>query len=311
MPKKPDSNKPSTKSAIIGWGITVASSSPFAFLFGNGYRLNNTYFDGNGHPVLEQSAMIGPSIGLGALGVFIVSDITFKFVGRGYRKLRNVTTSVPTEQELQAAKRAEAARHSEATSGMAREESRREIKAREKREQEVRAAGWDTLRKHHESLILEWSKYETDVALMIDYPIMTDYTDPVVHNVIAAMQEIRTAQMRAEDETAIDAPDSLLFTAVNKFELAFRAAERYARKQGQTHLDPREQRKLAAARQALNIILDGDSPAFEVEAAYKSLRSNLKGIIDVPDRAIAELETLVRREITAVPMSQKAQEVRR
>jgi hypothetical protein len=163
----------------------------------------------------------------------------------------------------------------------------------------VRAEGWRLLRSHHESLVLEWSKYETDIALMIDYPVMTDYTDPVVHKVIAAMQRIRTAQMRAEDETVIDAHDSVLHEAVNEFELAFRAAERYARKQGQTHLDPREQRKLSAARTALNIILDGDSPAFEVEAAYKSLRSSLKGIIDVPDKAIAEIEAQVRRELAS------------
>jgi len=162
-----------------------------------------------------------------------------------------------------------------------------------------RAADWTALRSRKEDLMLEWAKYETDVALMIDYPIMTDYTDPVVHKVVSAMQKIRTAEMMAIDPKTMDASDSALQGAVDEFELAFHTAEKYARRYGQTRLDPREQRKLSTARTALNIILDGDAPAFEVEAAYKSLRSSLKGIIDLPQRAIAELESKVRRELVA------------
>jgi hypothetical protein len=160
-----------------------------------------------------------------------------------------------------------------------------------------RAADWATLRTRKDNLMLEWAKYETDVALMIDYPIMTDYTDPVVHKVIVAMQKIRTAEMMTADTLSTDAADSSLQTAVDEFEIAFHAAERYARRYGQERLNPREQRKLSAARTALNIILDGDSPAYEVEAAYKSLRSSLKGIIDLPQQAVASLESRVRKEL--------------
>jgi hypothetical protein len=162
-----------------------------------------------------------------------------------------------------------------------------------------RAADWATLLTRKDNLMLEWSKYETDVALMIDYPIMTDYTDPVVHKVIAAMQKIRTAEMMTTDTASTDAADSALQAAVNEFEIAFHTAERYARRYGQERLDPREQRKLSMARTALDIILDGEAPAHEVEAAYKSLRSSLKGIIDLPQRAVAELETHVRKELAA------------
>lgn len=162
-----------------------------------------------------------------------------------------------------------------------------------------RAADWTALRTRKDGLMLEWAQYETDVALMIDFPIMTDYTDPVVHKVISAMQKIRTAEMMTTDTDSTDAADSSLQAAVDEFEIAFRTAERYARRYGQERLDPREQRKLSAARSALNIILDGDSPAYEVEAAYKSLRSSLKGIIDLPQRAVAELEARVRKELVA------------
>jgi hypothetical protein len=160
-----------------------------------------------------------------------------------------------------------------------------------------RAADWTNLHTRKDNLMLEWAKYETDVALMIDYPIMTDYTDPVVHKVIVAMQKIRTAEMMTADTASTDAADSALQAAVNEFEIAFHAAERYARRYGQERLDPREQRKLSMARTALNIILDGEAPAYEVEAAYKSLRSSLKGIIDLPQQAVASLESRVRKEL--------------
>lgn len=299
MTKNSDSDKPSTLSAIVGWCLTLGAGGLISVPFISGYAMNNTYFDANGQAVFDTASLVGPGIGGGVLFAFVASDITFKFVGKAYRSFKGATSYAPSSPDVLAAQWAE-----DAWESTTQPLSRSQIKEHEQREAEVRAKGWEDLDAHHNALVLEWSKYETDIALMIDYPIMTDYTDPVVHKVIAAMQKIRTAQMRGEDRGAIDAPDSILHEAVNDFELAFRAAERYARRQGQTHLDPREQRKLSAARTALNIILDGDSPAFEVEAAYKSLRSSLKGIIDVPDRAIAEIEAKVRREIIATAPQQ-------
>jgi hypothetical protein len=161
------------------------------------------------------------------------------------------------------------------------------------------AETWTELFRRRDNLMLAWSKYETDIALMIDYPIMTDYTDPVVREVITAMQKMRKTTMMMRNTSSTAAGDSALQDAVDEFEIAFNTAEKYARRYGQTRLDPREQRKLSTARSALNIILDGEAPAFEVEAAYKSLRSSLKGIIDVPDKALMEIEALARRELVA------------
>lgn len=160
-------------------------------------------------------------------------------------------------------------------------------------------AGWDALHARRDALIVEWSKYETDISLMIDYPIMTDYTDPEVRKVVTAMQGIRKAEMMSVDQST-EAHDSALQDAVDEFEVSFRAAERYARRYGQDRLSAKEQQKLATARTALDIILDEESPSFEVEAAYKSLRSSLKGIIDVPQQAIAAIEARVRRELQAL-----------
>ena len=158
--------------------------------------------------------------------------------------------------------------------------------------------GWDALYARRDLLVLEWSKYETDISLMIDYPIMTDYTDPEIRKVITAMQGIRKAEMATPDRESTDPHTSALQDAVDEFEVSLRAAERYARRYGQTRLDPKEQQKLSTARTALNIILDEEAPSSEVAAAYKTLRSSLKGIIDVPVQALAAVEARVRNEIT-------------
>jgi hypothetical protein len=136
---------------------------------------------------------------------------------------------------------------------------------------------------------------------MIDYPIMTDYTDPVIQRVITAMQKMRRAETLHIDVTEVSADGSLLQSAVDEFEVAFLAAEQYAKRHGQSKMSPSERRKLSAARQALNIILDGESPAYEVDAAYKSLRGSLKGIIDLPQQAIASLEQFTRKALVEVP----------
>lgn len=168
------------------------------------------------------------------------------------------------------------------------------------------AKAWEFLYQRKEALVIEWSKYETDIALMIDFPLMTDYTDPVVHKVVAAMQKLRTAEMMLGNTAAVDAHGSNYESAVNDFELAFRAAEKHARRHGQNLLTAQEQRKLSTARVALDIIMGETSTGFEIEAAYKTLRSSLKGIIDVPQTALASIESLVRREIVATPDFQTA-----
>lgn len=173
---------------------------------------------------------------------------------------------------------------------------------RKKDNKVAHAQTWNELFARKTELMTQWAKYETDVALMIDYPIMTDYTDPVVQRVITAMQKMRRAETLHIDVTEVSAEGSYMQSAVDEFEVAFLAAEQYAKRNGQSKMSPSERRKLSAARQALNIILDGESPAYEVDAAYKSLRGSLKGIIELPQQAIASLEQLTRKSLEEVPV---------
>jgi hypothetical protein len=284
----PDEKTPKRRPDWAKIILTPLLSSPIVGLFAAGYVMENTTPSGvpGAAAIFDWASLTGPGI---AAAVIALLEMRFGL-------LKKFFSYDPAAQEQ---RRAIAQQMANEAWEASRNPSRREVKANEKELLRLRAEGWKELHARHDALILAWSKYETDIALMIDYPIMTDYTDPVIHKVIVAMQKIRTAKMKLEEDAGIDAHDSSLNEAVNEFEVSFQAAERYARRYGQTRLDPREQRKLSMARSALNIILDGEAPAFEVEAAYKSLRSSLKGIIDVPDKALVEIEALVRREIVA------------
>ncbi|GAA3293261.1 hypothetical protein ACFFON_02700 [Arthrobacter citreus] len=165
----------------------------------------------------------------------------------------------------------------------------------------ARAESWRRLHQRRDDLLVKWSRYETDVSLMIDYPAMTDYSDPVIRDVIVAMQGIRAAEAEALDIGRGHAEGSKLHRAVDRFEVALITAEKYARRCGQSKLSDAERSKLATARQALNIILDGAATPSEVEAAYRSLRGSLRGIIDLPDQAIADLESHTRQSLGVHP----------
>ncbi|CEA07438.1 hypothetical protein BN1051_00752 [Arthrobacter saudimassiliensis] len=172
--------------------------------------------------------------------------------------------------------------------------SRRALLSRRGRKLDAaaRARAWRMLYARRDELMVRWSRYETDVALMIDYPVMTDYSEPVIREVLKSMQAIRAAE--AEADEGRDPARSSLRAAVDRFEVAFLAAERHARRLGQSKLTPQERSRLSAARSALNIILDAAAPPSEVEAAYRSLRSSLRGILDLPPQVMAGLEARAR-----------------
>ena len=152
---------------------------------------------------------------------------------------------------------------------------------------QARTDSWEAACHRRDSSLVSWSRYETDVALLIDYPVMTDYSDPVIREVLVAMQGIREAE-RGSDPAR-------LHLAVDRFEVALRTAENYARRCGQSKLTDQERGKLATARTALNLILDGAASPSEVDGAYRSLRGSLRGIIDLPAPAEAGLEAHARQ----------------
>ena len=160
---------------------------------------------------------------------------------------------------------------------------------------QARSGSWDAACHRRDTALVTWSRYETDVALLIDYPVMTDYSDPVIREVIVAMQGIREA------ERGID-PDRL-HLAVDRFEVALRTAENYARRCGQSRLTDQERSRLATARAALNLILDDAAAPSEIDGAYRSLQRSLRGIVDLPAPAAADLEARARgsRLLGAVP----------
>lgn len=172
--------------------------------------------------------------------------------------------------------------------GMAANRSAKLLRARRNRlsQAAATASSWEAAQSRRDAALVSWSRYETDVSLLIEYPVMTDYSDPVIREVIVALQGIREAE-RGTDPAR-------LHLAVDRFEVALRTAENYARRCGQSKLTEAERGKLATARAALNLLLDGGASPTEVEGAYRTLRRSLRGIIDLPAQASADLDARAR-----------------
>lgn len=168
----------------------------------------------------------------------------------------------------------------------------------------LHSKSWKQLNARYQSLLYTWKKYESDLALIIDYPIMIDHTDPFVRKVVEALQNVQTtAELPDEDPRTMYAEESKAYAAVHEFEAALAAAEKHARHYGQTKLSERKQEKLANARRELNIVLQGSAPSEQLEAAYKNLRVSLDGTIDVPEQALRNVKYKLEREIASRDIS--------
>ncbi|GGC94181.1 hypothetical protein GCM10011512_21520 [Tersicoccus solisilvae] len=77
------------------------------------------------------------------------------------------------------------------------------------------------LRSRHDAVVERWLAYETDPALQIDYPQMTDVRHPAAAAVVRAMRRANDARDTADESRYTD--------AVIRLEQAFAQAERRAR----------------------------------------------------------------------------------
>ncbi|GAB2658428.1 hypothetical protein GCM10027169_22180 [Gordonia jinhuaensis] len=151
----------------------------------------------------------------------------------------------------------------------------------------------------HDAVNRRWFEYETDLATIIERPLMTDMREPLTR----AFHEARIAA----DDLRPDDPDELLdidrFTeyrdAVRAYSVAFSAAETEARRRKQSAFDPLERQRLERARKLVMIAVDEAATPAERRNAYRRARDELDGLIAVPDVACAALERSVAGELEA------------
>lgn len=163
------------------------------------------------------------------------------------------------------------------------------------------AAQWRTITRvldEHRRTDSRWLSYELDAAKLLDFPVMTDMRDPLT-------MAFHRAKLRADllrpgkAEDLLDDPEAArqYLEAVEAFVTAFNAAEAEAVRRRRSDFSKEGQQRLARAQSLLRVADDGAATPQEREHAYALARTELEGLVVLPERTRAEIERGIAGEI--------------
>ncbi|MFF8786829.1 hypothetical protein [Streptomyces sp. NPDC015125] len=132
----------------------------------------------------------------------------------------------------------------------------------------------------HDRVLDAYAAFTTDVLAVLDRPALADVTVPETERLIRSLDAAREAR--------IDRSDGYR-SSVQELELAWKAADRHARKQGTALLPPNERRAVQQARRLLTTALGISGNAHERHLAYRRAMRLIEPIVDVPSAAVAAL----------------------
>lgn len=150
----------------------------------------------------------------------------------------------------------------------------------------------------HDEVTKRWLSYELDVAKLIAFPAMSDGRQPLTAKFLRAKKvadHLRPASARMK----IDAASLAEYReAVNDYEVAFDVAEKDARRLRDSSFSEAERHRLETAKQLLSVAVDEAATPAERQLAYRRVRQELDGLIDLSDEAVEVLEKKVALELT-------------
>ena len=133
-------------------------------------------------------------------------------------------------------------------------------------------------RKTLNTVVLESASYETDLAKQIDYPMMTDVSEPLVGTYIREMRTVQELDRALGDAPTLDEAKAFSEAAAH-LEVSFKAAVARAEKIRWSTFTAEEQKRLKDARTALAVIQDASTTAEQRNAQYKRITRLLEGLI--------------------------------
>lgn len=163
------------------------------------------------------------------------------------------------------------------------------------------AAHWQAIKRAldaHEKTDARWLEYELDATRLLDFPVMTDMRDPLT-------TRFHRAKLRADLHRPLRAEDLLddrdaareYLDAVEDYVTAFNAAESEAKRRRGSDFSPEERQRLARAQSLLRIAADAAATTQERQHAYHLARTELDGLIVLPDNTRASIERGILGEI--------------
>lgn len=150
---------------------------------------------------------------------------------------------------------------------------------------------WKTLIAKHREIRANWASYELDAAKLLDFPLMTDMREPATIALHKALKHALSLEPKdIQSVKFIDAATSPFSQAVNDLDVAFHAAESEARRVVWGRFSNEERKRLATAKNLLNIAMDSAASSSERQMAYKRVFKELEGLIHIPEQALLALE---------------------
>ncbi len=145
----------------------------------------------------------------------------------------------------------------------------------------------------HDSVTARWLDYELDVAKLIAFPAMSDGRQDLTARFLRAKKVADRLRPAAPDTKLSKDEVTEYRDAVTDFEVAFDLAERDARRQKDAAFSETERARLDTAKRLLNLAVDEAATPAERQSAYRRVRQQLDGLIDVSDDAYDVLKERV------------------
>ncbi|CAM3503753.1 hypothetical protein OCAE111667_12970 [Occultella aeris] len=156
----------------------------------------------------------------------------------------------------------------------------------------------------HDDVNRRWLDYELDVAKLIDFPLMSDMREPLTVDFHRAKRDadfLRPEDPKKPDELRDPARLAEYREAVRTFEVAFDVAEREAKRRRLSDFSESERSSLARARKLIAIADDNGATHAERQVAYRRAKSELEGLIVLPDVAMDAMEQRIAGALDAAP----------
>ncbi len=150
----------------------------------------------------------------------------------------------------------------------------------------------------HEKTDARWLEYELDATRLLEFPVMTDMRDPLTTRFHRAkLRADLHRPLRAED--LFDDRDAAreYLDAVEDYVTAFDAAEAEAMRRRSSDFSKEERQRLARAQSLLRIAADTAATTQERQHAYQLARTELDGLIVLPDNTLTSIERGILGEI--------------
>lgn len=163
------------------------------------------------------------------------------------------------------------------------------------------AAHWQAIRRAldaHDKTDARWLEYELDAARLLDYPVMTDMRDPLTTRFHRAkLRADLHKPSRAED--LFDDRDAAraYLDAVEDYVTSFNAAEAEAMRRRSSDFSKEEKQRLTRAQSLLRIAEDTAATTQERQHAYQLARTELDGLIVLPDNTRISIERGILGEL--------------